>query len=135
MIKNVVYAIGNISFYSDQFQSEIKSLIPYFAACLELENDHLIENTISTLSNLVRHSNVYIKEIISSGIFKRVLELAGMQKNVKLTQFSLNFVMKAVQHEEIVHVYRECISKIIRSIKDKDNDIVKRIAKIQEKLY
>ena len=131
MIKNVVYAIGNISFYSDEFQPEIRTLVPYFGACLELDNDHLLENTISTLSNLVRHSDAYVKDIISTGIFKRVLEFAGGQKSLKIVQLSLNFVLKAVQYEEVVRVYRESIHKVVKSIRMPDPEISKRIAKIQ----
>lgn len=73
MVKNVIYAIGNISFYSDQFKDEIRPLIPHFASALEINSDHLVENTISTLANLVRHSDVYVKDILANGIMKRVL--------------------------------------------------------------
>lgn len=131
-IKNIVYAIGNISFYSDKFHPEISPLIPSFAGCLELDNDHLIENTISTLSNLVRHSDIYIQEIIKSGLMKRVIEFIE-KKNPKIMHLSVNFVLKAVQHKQIVNSYGEVIGNTVRKIASSDPEVMKKVGKIKEK--
>lgn len=129
-IKNIVYAIGNVSFYSDKFYSEIYQLVPHFAACLDIEIDHVIENTISTLSNLVRHSDVYVKDIIKSGVMKRVLEFVE-KKGPKIMSLSVNFLLKAVQHQDIVVNYKEGISRAIRTVKSNDAELGKKILKIK----
>ena len=131
MVKNVIYAIGNISFYSDEFKEEIKGFIAGFATALELKNDNIMENTVSTLSNLVRHSNAYVNDIMQNGIIKRVIHLIGESRNPKTLQFSLNFVLKAVQHVEVVEAYRDPILRTLKGINCGDPEVAKRVSKIQ----
>ena len=75
ILKGIVYAVGNISFYSDKFCKDFTQLIPSFYAALAIDDPYLVANTMSTISNLLRHSNCYLKALIHNKIVKRVIQI------------------------------------------------------------
>ena len=75
IFKNTIYTVGNISFYSEQFARDIKPMIKTLMEGLVLEDQHLLVNTLSTISNLIRHGSVHIPELIDSGTFAKMVEL------------------------------------------------------------
>lgn len=52
-------------------------MISYFAKAFELKDPHLQNNLISTVSNLMRYSNIYLKELIRTGMIGHILRIAS----------------------------------------------------------
>lgn len=51
-------------------------MIPYFAKAFDMNDPHLKNNLISTVSNLLRFSNIYLSELIKTGMIHNVLKIA-----------------------------------------------------------
>ena len=51
-------------------------MITYFAKAFEMKDSHLQNNLISTVSNLMRFSNIYLKELIKSKMIDHILKIA-----------------------------------------------------------
>lgn len=73
-------------------------MIQHFSYALTTEDEHLLSNTISTLSNLLRHSNCYLSELTKEKVVPRMLDIVKSTKNQNILVFSLNFLQKAVQY-------------------------------------
>ena len=106
-------------------------MIPHFATVLATEDEHLMSNTISTLSNLLRHSNAYLKDLIANKIVQRILDIIRNTKNQGILVFSLNFLQKAVQYPEFVNNFRE---EVLAVVGPSDGEAAKKLKKIMEKL-
>lgn len=65
---------------------------------LTTDDEHLMSNTISTLSNLLRHSNTYLKDLVTHKVVQKILEIVRATKSQNILVFSLNFLQKAVQY-------------------------------------
>ncbi len=52
-------------------------MIPLLTKTFDMNDDHLKNNLISTISNLVRFSNVYLEVLIKTGIIKHILKLVS----------------------------------------------------------
>ena len=53
--------MGNIAYYGEQFSKDINCIVRYLKEGLRQEEDlHLVQNTLSTISNLLRHSGVHV---------------------------------------------------------------------------
>lgn len=75
ILKNTIYAIGNISYYSSRFAADINPMIRYLREGLKIEDERLLSNTLSTISNLLRHGDQHLQVLIDTGILGRVIEL------------------------------------------------------------
>ena len=74
ILKNAIYAIGNISFYSKNFAEEMRPIIGFLKEGLSFEDEHLLLNTLSTSNNLLRHGSVHLlHSLIDSGVFTKIL--------------------------------------------------------------
>lgn len=72
---------------------------------------------------------------MSSGILTKILCILEKSKNVNITQFGLNFLLKAVNFPEMVSPHRESVKKTLRKIVcAMDSEIWKKIQKVQDKL-
>jgi hypothetical protein len=95
-----------------------------------------MSNTISTLSNLLRHSNTYLKDLTANKIVHRILDIVRATKSQNILIFSLNFLQKAVQYSEFISQFRDEVLLVVRSIPmgPSDGEAAKKIKKILEKL-
>lgn len=51
-------------------------MIPYFAKTFDTNDTHLKNNLISTISNLMRFSNVYLSQLIKTGLLANIFKIA-----------------------------------------------------------
>lgn len=51
-------------------------MIPYFLKTFDTNDVRMKNNLISTVSNLVRYSNVYLDVLIKTGIISNILKIA-----------------------------------------------------------
>jgi len=51
-------------------------MIQYFAKAFDLTDPHLKNNLISTVSNLMRFSNIYLSQLIKTGLLMNILKMA-----------------------------------------------------------
>ncbi|MBS1889924.1 MAG: hypothetical protein JST59_01410 [Actinobacteria bacterium] len=95
-----------------------------------------MSNTISTLSNLLRHSNAYLKDLTANKIVQRILDIIRVTKSQNILVFGLNFLQKAVQYPEFVGQFREEILGVVRglSVGPSEGEASKKLKKIMEKL-
>lgn len=57
----------------------------------------LVSNAMSTISNLLRHSSVYLKALIQNKVIKKVIQIIMDSKTVDNTVlFGLNMLKKAL---------------------------------------
>jgi hypothetical protein len=75
ILKNTIYAIGNIAFYGERFAAQIKDAPKYLLEGLVSDDPHLMLNTISAISNLLRHSSYHLPAMLEAGVFQRILTL------------------------------------------------------------
>jgi hypothetical protein len=95
-----------------------------------------MSNTISTLSNLLRHSNYYLKDLTTNRVTSRIFEIIRSTTNQNILTFSLNFLQKAVQYPEFVAANREEVLLTIKGVNpgSYESEASKKIKKIIEKL-
>ena len=142
--KNIIYAIGNISFYNEQFKSDIKLVIPYLSRVLDGDDEHLLANTISTLSNLLRHSGYFVGEMMREGVVEKVVAVLGRgggtgggNGNGNLVGFALGFLVKAVGYKEVVGAegMREKVRRgVKRVVCAAESEVGRKVGKVLEKL-
>lgn len=48
-------------------------MVGMFETALNLKDSYLIQNTLSTVSNLLRHSDCYIESLVEHKIIKKVI--------------------------------------------------------------
>lgn len=102
ILKNTIYAIGNISYYSDRFAKDIKPMIKFLAYGLVPEDDHLLTNTLSTISNLLRHGRTHLQTLIDTEILAKVVDLYSRARTSDQVNFFINLIKKAVAFPEFL---------------------------------
>lgn len=104
ILKNTIYAIGNISYYSDRFAMDIKPMIKFLADGLVFGDDHMLANTLNTISNLLRHGQTYLQTLIETGTLTKVVDLYCQTRTEGQVNFFNNLIKKAVAFPEfLVH--------------------------------
>jgi len=58
----------------------------------------MVLNTISTISNLLRHSNIHLRSLIESGITLRILEIMEKSSKEDQIKYSLSLLKKAMKY-------------------------------------
>jgi len=94
----MVFAIGNISYYGEKFAKELKPIIKYFLECLRGEDEHLMLNTFSAVSNLLRHNPTHLAELIDSGVMARIIEIYGSTSSADVAFYISNLLRKGVKY-------------------------------------
>lgn len=51
-------------------------MIKYFALTFDMSDNHLRNNLVSTVSNLVRFSDVYLQALIDTKMIENILKIA-----------------------------------------------------------
>lgn len=76
-------------------------MIVHFARAFELKDSHLQNNLISTVSNLMRFSNIYLKGLIKSGVIGHVLKIAcyGSEMDQCTGNLLLSLIKKMLPYE------------------------------------
>ena len=72
---------------------------------LALEDQHLLFNTLSTISNLIRHGSVHIPELIDSETFAKMVELYSKATTEEQVNYFNNVLKKAVKFPEFTRVF------------------------------
>ncbi len=70
-------------------------MIHYFAKTFDMNDAHLKNNLISTVSNLMRFSNIYLSSLIKTGMIKNILKIAC--ESVELDQILANLILSLVK--------------------------------------
>lgn len=71
-------------------------MIRYLREGLNPDDEHLMNNTISTISNLLRHGNAHLQVLIETGILTRVIELYSSANTAAQVNYLNNLLKKAV---------------------------------------
>lgn len=77
-------------------------MIPHFAKAFDMNDPHLKNNLISTLSNLMRFSNIYLSSLIRTGMIGNVLKIACESKELDqtLANLLLSLIKKILPYDE-----------------------------------
>jgi hypothetical protein len=51
-------------------------MIPHFAKAFEANDSYLRSNLISTVSNLLRYSNIFLSQLIKTGLIENIMKFA-----------------------------------------------------------
>ena len=69
-------------------------------------------NTLSTISNLLRHSGAHVTEIIDCGLLNLIMELFAKTTSTEVVTYVSNLLKKAVKYQRIFIAYpRQAISE------------------------
>ncbi|KAK2956030.1 putative serine/threonine protein kinase [Blattamonas nauphoetae] len=87
--KFACFAIGNAGFHTDELYDQLNESITGLVRCLEDEDDPKTSaNAAGALGNLVRHSDILVKEMITTGGVAKLVGIASLGwvygKSVKL---------------------------------------------------
>lgn len=96
ILKNTIYAIGNISFHSNTFACEVRPIIKLLAEGLSFDDDHMLVNTLSTINNLIRHGPDLLTELIDSGILDLTIELYRKANSINQVTIFISVIKKAM---------------------------------------
>lgn len=108
-------------------------MIRYFVKAFEMKDPHLQNNLISTVSNLMRFSNIYLKELIKTGMIGHILQIACDTNEIDqvTANLLLSLIKKMLPYEEF---YREFGYGSLKTIYQKrnlfggdSNDTIKKI--------
>jgi hypothetical protein len=58
-----------------RFYKDFTQLIPTLYTALSIDDPYLVSNVMSTTSNLLRHSNCYLKALVQNKIIKKVIQI------------------------------------------------------------
>lgn len=81
-------------------------MVPILYSALSIDDSYLVSNTISTISNLLRHSNYYLKALIQHKVIKKVIQI--VMESSKLDNkmnFGLNMIKKVLAYPEVLDDY------------------------------
>ena len=95
ILKNTIYAIGNIAFYGERFAFQIRETSKYLLEGLVSDDPHLLLNTVSTISNLLRHSSYHLQALLENGVFSRLMELYASATTPEQASYVNNAIRKA----------------------------------------
>lgn len=59
-----------------RFAEDIKPMVKFYANGLTSNDGYYVSNTISAVSNLLRHSSFFVKELIATGVSRLLIEVA-----------------------------------------------------------
>lgn len=114
ILKNTIYAIGNISYYGEKFAFQLRETVKYLLEGLSSEDTHLLHNTISTISNLLRHSNYHLQALIDSTIFARLIEIYANATTSEQVNYLNSTFRKAANYPEFFKAYpKEALRKLL----------------------
>ena len=107
--------MGNIAYEGKIFDEQLQPVIRHLRNGLQnTEDERMMVNTISTISNLLRHNDANVQELISSGVMKRAMELFGNPSSSKILMYLMSMMKKAVKYEQFVEVYsKESINTML----------------------
>lgn len=105
ILKNTVYAIGNIAFYGEKFAPQIKDAPKYLLEGLVSDDPNLMLNTISTISNLLRHSSYHLQALLDAGVFQRILTLFTNATTPEQAENMLRPIIKAAKYPKFFESY------------------------------
>jgi len=98
ILKNTIYAIGNIAFYGERFAFQIRETSKYLLEGLVSDDPHLLLNTVSTISNLLRHSSYHLQALLENGVFSRLMELYASASTPEQVSYVNNAIRKAANY-------------------------------------
>jgi hypothetical protein len=130
ILKNAVYAIGNISYYGEKFGFQLRETVKYLLEGLTGEDGHLLLNTVSTISNLLRHSNYHLQTLVDTGVLARLVELYTNAATPEQAVFVNNAIRKAASFPELFRAYpKDALRRLFEAnirkgfLKDNDNNV------------
>jgi hypothetical protein len=114
-------------------------MIPYFAKAFDMNDPHLKNNLISTVSNLMRFSNIYLAVLIRTAMIANVLKIASEAKELDqvLANLILSLIKKILPYDEF---YKEFGYKELKIIYQRRqffggdaNETIRKIKEILQK--
>jgi hypothetical protein len=130
ILKNFIYAIGNISFYGERFAFQVRESVKYLLEGLLPDDPHLLLNTVSTISNLLRHSNYHLQTLLDTGIFARLLDLYAAAATPEHASYLNNALRKAANYPDFFKAFpRDAVRKLFDAnlrrgfLKDSDSNV------------
>ena len=89
-------------------------MIPYFAKAFEANDSYLRSNLISTVSNLLRFSSIFLPQLIKTDLIGKILKFACEgQVDQSVAGLIMSLVKKVILHEEFYQAFGVKELKII----------------------
>jgi hypothetical protein len=72
-----------------------------------MNDSHLKNNLISTVSNLVRFSNIYLSQLIKTGLIASILKIAceSTQLDQTVANLIMSLIKKIIPYDEFYQAY------------------------------
>lgn len=107
-------------------------LIPALYTALTTDDVYLVSNTMSTISNLLRHSNCYVRALTQQRIIKKVIQIVmESSKPDNKMMFGLNMIKKVLVYPEIFEEHPKAEFVAIYTHKSRmvpeDNECMRKI--------
>ncbi len=128
--------IARSNFMSNfRFYREIEPMIPYFAKAFEANDSYLRSNLISTVSNLLRFSSIFLPQLIKTGLIEKTLKFACEgQVDQSVAGLVMSLVKKVILYEEFYQAFGVRELKIIHQRRQMfggdNNETIKKIKDI-----
>ncbi|CAD8144028.1 unnamed protein product [Paramecium octaurelia] len=87
--KFACFAVGNAGFHSDRLYDNLRPVIPQLVDLLKDQEEKTRSNAAGALGNLVRNSNLLIKDFIKHGALNQLLELVKSDQTTRISLFSI----------------------------------------------
>ncbi|CAD8060806.1 unnamed protein product [Paramecium sonneborni] len=87
--KFACFALGNAGFHSDRLYEHLRPVIPQLVELLKDQEEKTRSNAAGALGNLVRNSNILIKDFIKHGALNQLLELVKSDQTTRISLFSI----------------------------------------------
>lgn len=82
-------------------------MIPYFAKAFDTNDANVKNNLISTTSNLMRYSNIFLSHLIKTGLIANILKMAcdSPQIDQNLGGLIMSLVKKILPYDEFYQAF------------------------------
>jgi hypothetical protein len=83
----------------------MRPIIKVLIGGLTLEDEHLLLNTLSTLSNLLRHGSAHLPALLDSGALAKMVELFSKAANSNQINYFMTVLKKALKYPAFLRAF------------------------------
>lgn len=135
------FAIGNAAYYSDYLYPTLRDAIPPIVKLLKNEDERIKTNSIGTISNLTRNSNILADDIIENDVPEIFVYILLSDPSVSVKKLIIHAFRNFFKHDKINRELSKCFTEdrklLLEKLPEKPKyaSLSKHVMAIQKHLF
>lgn len=104
------FAIGNAAYYSDYLYDILADAIPPIVLLLKHKDDRIKTNSIGTISNLTRNSDILVNDIIENNIPLIFIDMLLYDSSLTVKKLVIHAFKNFFKHKKLLSALKDCLT-------------------------